>query len=90
MDSAYPLKFHEYLASGLPVVSSDLPAIREFRHLIDTATGTDNWHRTIQRVLAGGGHASPEARRTEARRNTWDSRVSRINAVLNEVLKRIQ
>jgi glycosyltransferase involved in cell wall biosynthesis len=88
MDAAYPLKLHEYLASGLPVVSADLPAISEFRNLIDMAVGTDEWHHVIRRVLAGGAHGSPEARRIEARRNTWNSRVDRITELLAQLLER--
>jgi glycosyltransferase involved in cell wall biosynthesis len=88
MDAAYPLKLHEYLASGLPVVSSNLPAISEFRNLIDMAVGTDEWHHALRRVLAGGAHGSPEARRVEARRNTWNSRVDRISELLAQLLEK--
>ena len=31
---AYPLKLHEYLASGHPVISVELPMIREFAPLV--------------------------------------------------------
>lgn len=86
MDAAYPLKLHEYLATGVPVVTIDLPAIREFRDIVDVATGVQDWHRTLARVLAGGAHGSPETRRTAALRNTWDSRVRRIAALLDQLL----
>ena len=30
----FPMKFFEYLAAGLPVVSTDLESIREFKKLV--------------------------------------------------------
>jgi glycosyltransferase involved in cell wall biosynthesis len=31
--SMFPMKFFEYLAAGVPVVATDLPALCEYRHL---------------------------------------------------------
>ena len=39
VNSGYPLKMHEYLAVGKPVVSSDLSTVRPFKCVVDIATG---------------------------------------------------
>ena len=82
MDFGYPLKLHEYLATGLPVVSAPLPAILGHRDFFEVADDETSWRNAIERALKGQGRSTPEARRAEAYRNTWDERVARINGIL--------
>ena len=59
-DFGYPLKLHEYLAAGLPVVSTALPAIRGHRDFFEIADDENE--------LARGNCAGAEwARRQYAR-----------------------
>ena len=82
MEFAFPLKLFEYLAAGLPVVSTPLQSILDYREFLDIADDDSSWHEAIARALNGHGSSTPEARRAEARRNTWDSRVATINDIL--------
>ena len=43
----YPLKLHEYLATGRPVVSVPLPALRGYEHLVEIASGVAGWEQAI-------------------------------------------
>jgi glycosyltransferase involved in cell wall biosynthesis len=70
----YPLKLHEYLASGRPVVGSPIPVVQEFAHVIRIARTTDEWSQALKDSLApeSSSAAQVEARRSVARRYDWN------------------
>jgi glycosyltransferase involved in cell wall biosynthesis len=74
----YPLKLHEYLAAGRPVVSSGLPSVRPFGDVVYIASGTDDWQNAIEDALLRGGRGTLESRRTVAANNSWDDRVVKL------------
>jgi glycosyltransferase involved in cell wall biosynthesis len=78
----YPLKLHEYLASGRPVISADVPAVREFADVVCIAHDRQDWITAIGDALAGRGVGSVEARRRVAAANTWDQRVKTLDGLL--------
>jgi glycosyltransferase involved in cell wall biosynthesis len=80
----YPLKLHEYLASGQPVVSTPIRSIEEFGHVVNLATGPQEWSRAIERALSP--EENSDIRRAErqriAREYDWDALVRRVaNAI---------
>lgn len=85
MDSAYPLKLHEYLASGPPVVSSDLPSVRPFARVVAIAREAGDWHALIGAALRDGTPGNRAERRQVAAANTWDRRVADIRQILATV-----
>lgn len=80
-----PLKLHEYLASGKPVVSVEMDAVREFAHVISIASDIDGWIAAIERSLAGQVNATLRKRREIAFANSWDIRVDRLERALREL-----
>lgn len=82
MEAAYPLKLHEYLASGPPVVSTDLPSVREFANVVAIAREPGDWRRLIASALRDGTPGTPAERRAVAAANTWDERVRIIDGIL--------
>lgn len=82
----YPLKLHEYLASGRPVVSVPLPALRGSEHLVDIASGVTEWEQAIRRQLepAAMDAEHQRVRRAEARRHDWSVIADRIAGVIRE------
>jgi len=64
-----PVKINEYLAAGKPVVSTDLPAVREFndlhRVLITAKPAPDSFLKAIERALAESKNKADSARRRE-------------------------
>jgi len=84
--ASYPLKMHEYLAVGGPIISSDLSTVRPFSQIIDIAHTPDEWMAAIERALTSGGVGTPEQRRAVALENTWDKRVDQLEEWLFEMI----
>ena len=70
----YPLKLHEYLASGRPVVGSPIRSLREFADIIRLARTTDEWSQALKEslALAACSAVQVKARRNVARRHDWN------------------
>jgi glycosyltransferase involved in cell wall biosynthesis len=79
----YPLKLHEYLASGTPVVASPTRLLKEFRGTIQLCSGAQEWSIAISNALQPQAN-SPEAREIRqavARKHDWDFLVNSIARV---------
>ena len=81
----YPLKLHDYMAAGKPIVSSDVPAVREFSSQLAIARSSNEWDRALQDAINLGGIGTPEGRRNIARQNTWDARVTELDMLLSQM-----
>jgi len=82
----YPLKLHECLATGRPLLSADIPAVREFTDVVGVCRTDAEWIAAVDAAVAGCDTGSPLARIAVARANTWDSRVDRIEADLDDIV----
>ncbi|HKW14520.1 MAG TPA: glycosyltransferase [Candidatus Krumholzibacteria bacterium] len=84
----FPLKLHEYLATGRPVVGSDIRTLRDFASTVRIAKDLDEWCAAIESSLAPG-ERSPErmrARQEVARAYDWNTITERIAEILCERL----
>ncbi|MBC7222868.1 MAG: glycosyltransferase [Anaerolineae bacterium] len=81
-----PLKMYEYLACGKPIVSTDIPAAREFAHLLYLAEGPEAFLSLVERALGEADPALARARQEEASRHTWRARVEQMSALMAEAL----
>jgi glycosyltransferase involved in cell wall biosynthesis len=83
-ESLNPIKLWEYFAGGKPIVSTDVAGFREYPQLVHVAGGpsADEFLAMVREALAEGPERA-EARRSEARRHSWQSRVDEIEAVLD-------
>lgn len=84
----YPLKLHEYLASGKPVVGSPIRSLESFGHVIGLAKTVDEWSAEIDAALSPQASAPHivEQRRTVAREYDWNALVSKIAQTICERL----
>jgi glycosyltransferase involved in cell wall biosynthesis len=81
---ANPLKLREYLAAGLPVVSSDLPEVRRYAGLARLAEGADGFVAAIETSLAEDGEAVRSARVAAMAGESWEARVEQISDLIDD------
>lgn len=80
--ASFPLKFWEFLAAGKTVVASGLSSLEPYRHLVTLASSPDALACGIQDALAHGAEGR-EARVTEARKHSWESRVNTLEQLFS-------
>lgn len=77
--SVFPMKVYEFLAAGLPVVSTPLPSLRDVEGVVFARTAPEMVAR-LEQLLA---EDSPERRRARselASRHSWSARIEEIEA----------
>jgi glycosyltransferase involved in cell wall biosynthesis len=79
----YPLKLHEYLASGSPVVASPIRLLQEFERIIRLCNTVDDWSLGISQALQheANSFAARSARQTVARKYDWNVLTNRVAQV---------
>ncbi|MGC8839498.1 MAG: glycosyltransferase [Anaerolineae bacterium] len=81
-----PLKMYEYLACGKPIVSTDIPAAREFAHLLYLAEDEGSFLDLVARALQEADSSLAVARQAEAAKHTWRARVEAMSALIEAAL----
>lgn len=87
--ASFPLKTFDYLAAGVPVVSSDLPASRWIgSEYVETTTGTADFVSTVQRHVEAVRRGEVTAQdgdrcRELARQNSWGHRADELLASID-------
>jgi len=71
----YPLKLHEYLASGRPVIASPTRLLKEFDGTIQLCRNSDDWSSAISMALQPEANSAEarKARQEVAKRHDWDT-----------------
>jgi glycosyltransferase involved in cell wall biosynthesis len=80
-DSIFPMKVYEYLAAGLPVVATPLPALEGVPD-VATAADADGLARLLDAALANDGPERRAARSRAAASHSWDERLDQIAAAI--------
>jgi glycosyltransferase involved in cell wall biosynthesis len=83
--SMFPMKFFEYLAAGLPLVGTRLPALAEFEALYFPVDSEEDFHQTLLDVL-NGARKDPALVREACRRHSWEARFARMEVALQRHL----
>jgi len=71
--AANPLKFIEYLALGIPVVSTGLPEVKKFGDLVYTAANNEQFIDSIELALKENTEEKALLRKSVAERYSWAS-----------------
>jgi len=80
----FPLKLHEYLAAGRPVVGSGIRSLEAFDGVVRIADGADEWSEAITHALEPGEASAErvEERQRVASEYDWGALVDRIGQTL--------
>jgi len=84
----YPLKLHEYLAGGKPVVGTPIRSLEPFGHVIALARTVSEWEESICAALSPTATQVDvvAARRMVAQEHDWNALVKRIAQTICERL----
>ena len=77
-----PLKLREYLAAGLPVVSSALPEVRRYGDLVHVAAGVDGYLHEIERALGERSEVLDRTRVDAMKHESWEARVEECSELI--------
>jgi glycosyltransferase involved in cell wall biosynthesis len=81
-----PLKLLEYLSGGLPVVSTDIPEVREYQEHVHVAHSHEEYIALCARAIAENQPNQRMERSEFARSHSWEARLETIsNIVYSEV-----
>ncbi len=80
-ESIFPMKVYEYLAAGLPVVATPLPALADVSE-VATAADAEGIADLLERALEKDSPERRAARSLEARGHSWDRRLDEIGAAV--------
>ena len=78
-----PLKMWEYVATGKPFISVDLPALAPVREFVDVARDRAHFVDLVERRLRSGNKAGAGAAAALAKNHSWD-------ALFQQVLRHVQ
>lgn len=84
----YPVKLHEYLILGKPVVSTNLPEVRQFSDVVHIAKDRVEFVERIEEALRAKDEKHKKKRIETALANTWDHRLKMIEREFEKVGKR--
>ncbi len=80
-ESVFPMKVYEYLAAGLPVVATPLPALAGVAE-VATAPDAEGVARLLEEAIAGDSPARRAERSRAAAAHSWERRLEKIAAAV--------
>jgi glycosyltransferase involved in cell wall biosynthesis len=83
--SMNPAKLMEYLSMGMPVVSTDLPAVRKFVDYVYIAKSRKHFVELVGTALSEASKEKREARKKIARQYSWKSITEGISDIIDRI-----
>ncbi|MGD9825113.1 glycosyltransferase [Desulfobacter sp.] len=78
-----PIKLREYLSAGLPVVSTPMPEVKKYDHLVKLADTPQAMEQAISDILnSGNSDKERDARISAMSKETWQAKLDLINQAL--------
>ena len=81
----FPIKFFEFLATGKPVVISNLPSLEEYYKFVFVAKNKNEFSECIEKALVEGNQMKDQ-RIQLAKKNKWDDRIEHQLRIINDKL----
>lgn len=87
VEAVNPIKMWEYMATGMPIVSTLIPEAEKYGDLIYTADSHEQFIEMAVKALAEDNREKREARIFTARHNSWLLRAEKIIKIIEEKLE---
>ncbi len=82
----FPVKFHEELAAGLPVIVTDLPAYQPFASFCYISKDYNEFSQNIRRAVEENSEEKILERQKIAKENTWEGKVKKLLDIIGDHL----
>ncbi len=77
---SHPMKAYEYLASGKPVVSTNILSLQNYpKNIVYTTDNYQDFNQAIRRLLKEWSQNDAKKAREIAKKNSWSNKVNQIN-----------
>ncbi|HTE25993.1 glycosyltransferase [Flavitalea sp.] len=86
----YPLKINEYLAAGLPVVTTDFSYLDEFKNVVSITSDKESFKNALIMELAQDTVEKMKLRWEHARSNSWLNRAVELSGIVTSLEKAIK
>jgi glycosyltransferase involved in cell wall biosynthesis len=83
--TVYPLKLNEYLAAGVPVVTTNFSYLEDFRSVISIAETAEAFKACVLHEMQNDSLEKKKARQTVAQQNSWEHRAEELSQVITEL-----
>tara|TARA_Y100000591_G_C21853096_1_gene712980 strand:- start:1696 stop:2874 length:1179 start_codon:yes stop_codon:yes gene_type:complete len=84
---ASPIKFYEYLASGIPIVSTKLPDLEGFKDLVYLAENKEEYVEFLNSAIQNDNVELQKKRMDVSLRFSWENRFDTLNEKIKDILK---
>ena len=81
-ETVFPLKFFEYMATGKPIVTTNLPALEEYKDIVGYAKDKKQFMEYIEKALKEEDQEIINERLKIAKANSWDARVEEMIKII--------
>jgi glycosyltransferase involved in cell wall biosynthesis len=82
----YPMKMNEYLAAGIPVISTDFAVFPEFGSFVTPASSHETFTQSVVETLCNDTPEKRKQRIAIAKGNSWEKRGEQIGEAIADVL----
>ncbi|MEW6618659.1 MAG: glycosyltransferase [bacterium] len=83
----FPMKFFEYLATGKPVVLTQLSAVEEYKEICYIARDKEAFAQNIEKALSENDLKGRQKRIEIAKENTWEVRIDQMSKLIEERIR---
>jgi len=80
-----PNKFHEYMAMGLPIVSTSLPEMEKYSEWVEMTDAPETFVTAIEAVLKQDDESLKSQRKNYAKENSWQQRAAKIINLMDKI-----